>query len=743
MKISTLKFGVICFCLLLVKNSYSQLDTIPHQLQLNEIVISYNKTEERNNKVPQPIEIIDAKTIARSQAQTAADLIAQNGSVLVQKSQQGGGSPVIRGFEASRILLVIDGVRMNNLIYRSGHLQNIMTIDNIGLERAEIMFGPSSVQYGTDALGGAIHLFTKKPILSLDENPLTQVKIQSRYSTVNNESTTGLDINLGWKRFGSRTIFSYSRFGDLRSGRNTNPFYDGEYIDRPYYIDSNFDKPGSFGIDSILTNKNPDLQVKSGYNQYNVLQKFLFKQNDRISHGLNFQFSSSTNVPRYDRLTDVSGGKLKFSEWYYGPQERIMLSYDLNITRNTGFFNGFSLNASQQMVTESRHQRRYQQPGLQNRIEDVNVSSISAFAQHKSTMHELQIGADAQFNTLQSSAQEINIYTGAISALDTRYPNGTNSMNLAGIYVSHIWKINEKTNITDGVRLGYSMLASTLLDSTFFSLPFNTIEQKTPTYCGSLGLVHNHSSNLKISFLVSSAFRVPNIDDLAKIFESAPGKIIIPNKNIQPEKTISYEASVSAVLGEFARFDNSIYYTSFIDAIQVAPFTYQGLDSIVYDGTNSGIMSSQNLGNGYIYGFYTNLKTAPIANVSLLASANYTYGRIKTEQNTVPLDHISPFMAKLSFLYEKSSFFAEAYALYNGKKKLEDYSDSGEDNLNYATPQGMPAWLTLNMRIGYSLKSQLTVQGGVENILDTKYRVFASGINSPGRNLYLSLKYQF
>ena len=743
MKNFTLRLGVISLFVFLANYSCGQVDTITRQLQLNEIVISYNKTEERNNKVPQPIEIIDAKTIARAQAQTTADLLAQNGSVLVQKSQQGGGSPVIRGFEASRILLVIDGVRMNNLIYRSGHLQNIMTIDNIGLERAEIMFGPSSVQYGTDALGGAIHLFTKKPILSLDENPLTQVKIQSRYSTVNNESTTGLDINLGWQRFGSRTIVSYSRFGDLRSGRNANPFYDGEYIDRPYYIDSNFDKPGSFGIDSILTNEYPDLQVKSGYNQYNVLQKFLFKQNDQITHGLNFQLSSSTNVPRYDRLTDVSGGKLKFSEWYYGPQERIMLSYDLSVRKNEGFFNLYTFNASQQMVTESRHQRRYQQPGLQNRIEDVNVSSISAFAQHKSPMHELQIGADAQFNTLQSTAQEVNIYTGAISALDTRYPNGTNSMNLAGIFVSHLWKINEKTNITDGVRFGYSMLESTLLDSTFFTLPFNTIEQKTPTYCGSLGLVHNHTSNLKISFLISSAFRVPNIDDLAKIFDSAPGKIIIPNNNIQPEKTISYEASVSAVLGEFARLDNSIYYTTFIDAIQVAPFTYQGLDSIVYDGTNSGIMASQNLGNGYIYGFNSNLKTAPIAHMSIQASANYTFGRIKTEESTLPLDHIAPFMAKLAISYEEQSFFAEAYVLYNGEKKLKDYSDSGEDNLNFATPEGMPAWYTLNTRVGYSFKSQLTMQGGVENIFDTKYRVFASGINAPGRNFYLSLEYQF
>ncbi|MFM7727535.1 MAG: TonB-dependent receptor plug domain-containing protein, partial [Flavobacteriales bacterium] len=179
---------------------HAQHDSIPEPIQLNEIVISYNKIEEKKSQIAQPIELIDSKTIARSQAQTTADLISQTGSVLVQKSQQGGGSPIIRGFEASRILLVVDGVRMNNLIYRAGHLQNIMTVDNIALDRAEILFGPSSTQYGTDALGGTIHLFTKKPILSSDDKPLTQVGLRTRYSTVNQESTTGLDVNLGWKR---------------------------------------------------------------------------------------------------------------------------------------------------------------------------------------------------------------------------------------------------------------------------------------------------------------------------------------------------------------------------------------------------------------------------------------------------------------------------------------------------------------------------------------------------------------
>jgi hemoglobin/transferrin/lactoferrin receptor protein len=722
---------------------HAQIDTIPVQLQLNEIVISYNKTEERKNKIPQPIELIDSKTIARAQAQTTADLIAQNGSVLVQKSQQGGGSPIIRGFEASRILLVVDGVRMNNLIYRSGHLQNIMTIDNIALDRAEILFGPTSTQYGTDALGGTIHLFTKKPILSSGEEPLTQVGIRSRYSTANNESTTGIDINLGWTRFASRTIASFSRFGDLRSGRNQNPFFDGNYIRRDAYVVSNFDKPGAYGVDSIITNDDPSLQLKSGFNQYNLLQKFLFKQNDQISHSINFQFSSSSNLPRYDRLTDISGGVLKWSEWYYGPQERLLLSYDLEIKRDEAFFDLYRVNLNHQIIEESRFQRRYRNPNLQGRVENVTVSGFNLFAQHKSAHHELQIGADGQLNNLTSTAGSADIYTGTNAALDTRYPNGTNSMVLGGVYMTHLWKLSKKTNITDGIRLGYSTLNSTIVDTSFFNLPFTTIHQNTPTYSGSIGLVHNPTDKLKVSALISSAFRVPNIDDLAKIFESTPGSLIVPNANIKPERSLTYEVGISKVFGRILRWENSVYYTSFMDAIQTTPYQYNGLDSIFYDGEMSRVLAAQNTGKAYIYGFHSSVKSAIIGNLSIFASANYTFGRIQSKDGDIPLDHIAPFMAKLSVNYEWESFFAEAYTLYNGAKKLRDYSESGEDNLNYATGEGMPAWFTLNARMGYSFKNNLSLQGGVENILDTEYRVFASGINAPGRNFYIALKFNY
>ena len=132
-------------------------------------------------------------------------------------------------------------------------------------------------------------------------------------------------------------------------------------------------------------------------------------------------------------------------------------------------------------------------------MENVAVSGFNFFAQHKSDSHEMQVGVDGQLNGLKSTANEVDIYTGASSNLDTRYPDGTNSMALAGVYLTHLWKLSEKTNMTDGLRVGYSSLKSTMVDTTFFKFPFNTIEQQTPTYSGSIGLVHNSSEKLKFS----------------------------------------------------------------------------------------------------------------------------------------------------------------------------------------------------------------------------------------------------
>ena len=192
----------------------AQEDTLTEKT-LGEVVVSANKFSERKRNVNQKIDIITAKAIAGINAQNTGDLLINTGNVFVQKSQQGGSSPVIRGFEASRVLLVVDGIRMNNAVYRAGHLQNVITVDQNMLERVEVLYGPASTLYGSDALGGVIHLRTKSPLLSTTGKIRSAGVLFGRYSSANNEKTGHFDISMCGKKFGWLQSFTYSDFGDM------------------------------------------------------------------------------------------------------------------------------------------------------------------------------------------------------------------------------------------------------------------------------------------------------------------------------------------------------------------------------------------------------------------------------------------------------------------------------------------------------------------------------------------------
>ena len=713
-------------------------DTIPvKRINLEEVIISVNKTEEFRKNIAQQIQVLDAKEIFRVQAQSTADLISNSGNVYVQKSQMGGGSITIRGFEASRTLLVIDGVRMNNLIYRSGHLQNIVTTDNNSLEKMEILFGPSSTMYGSDALGGVVHIYTKRPELSKMDKNKVYANFFSRYGSVNKEFSNHFDLNYGTKKLASLTSLTFSKFGDLKGGQNQNLFYRNSYGERPYFVERVNGK-------DVLT-ENPDrfLQVQSGYSQYDLMQKFLHQTGDHLSQSLNIQYSTSSDVPRYDRLTDPSGEELKYAQWYYGPQERLLTAYDLNFTDPDALFDRIHWGLNFQNVEESRHTRKFGMNDLSHRIEQVNVYGTGLDFLAIRNQHDIRFGFDGQFNTLKSTANSEDISSGILSPLDTRYPDGDNSMLDLAIYFSHTWKISKHLTLVDGIRAGYSWLHSTISDNSFFNLPVTEANQKTPVYSGNIGIISNPADDWKLSFLVSSGFRVPNVDDLSKVFESAPGMVIVPNPDLKPEKTLNTELGITKIFNQNTSWETAFYYTFFNDAIVTGEFSLNGQSSVLYDGSLSRVYANQNQEKAFITGFSSNLKSQLTNHFLLIWNINYTYGRIKTDDETSPLDHIPPFLSHLSVNYTHERFSSDFFIKSNGWKRLKNYHLNGEDNEQYATPEGMPAWFTLNWHGSFQLNKNFSFQAGIDNILDTQYRTFASGINAPGRNIFAAVRFRY
>jgi hemoglobin/transferrin/lactoferrin receptor protein len=636
----------------------------------------------------------------------------------------------------------MDGVRMNNAIYRAGHLQNIITVDQSLLQRVELAFGPGSLMYGSDALGGVVNFTTINPMLSVSDNLRTDVHAFAKYASAATEIASHLDLNLGGKKFASLTSFTYSNFEDLKAGANPNKDNEyGSFNFRPYYQD-NID-----GVDTILINEDSTLQVATAYSQMDIMEKLLFQQSSYVSHMLNVQYSTSSDIPRYDRLTDPGAdpGSLNQGDWYYGPQDRLLAVYDLNIISEGKVFNDLRLVASYQYIQESRHTRGFGGSDITHRVEDVSVIGLNLDLKKVAGKHQINYGTEMYLNDVTSTAEKQNIETGEISAASTRYPDGGSTMNNFGIYVSHILKFGEdKWALNDGIRFNASVLHAAFSDTSFYPFPFKEIDQHSGAITGSLGLVFNPDKTWRFALIGSTGYRTPNIDDLTKIFGSAPGTVIVPNPDLKPEYTYNADLNISKVIADKVQLEATAFYTMFSNILTVQPGTLNGEDSILYDGVLSQVQTTVNKSKAYLYGVNAGINADITDILSLTSTITYTYGRIETDTTPYPLDHIPPVYGRTSVNLQFNKLRTELYALYNGWKHIADYNlAGGEDNEQYATVDGMPSWYTLNLKAAYQFTDHLQVQAGCENMLDLNYRVFASGIAAPGRNIFVTLRGRF
>ena len=721
----------------------AQTDT-SKSINLEEAVIYSAKFKENRKNIAQAIEVITARKIAQMNSQNTGDLLINSGALFVQKSQQGGSSPVIRGFEASRVLLVVDGIRLNNAIYRAGHLQNVITVDQNLLDRVEVLYGPTSTLYGSDALGGVIHMRTKQPSFSTTGKTLFKTSTFSRISSANQEKTVHLTQQIGGKKLAWLQAITFSDFGDVKMGHRYPKNYPN-FGRRTQYIQT------VNGVDQLLTNEDDRVQKFSGYKQWDLLGKLQYKPNPYQSHQLNIQHSNSTNVPRYDRLQDKKtfpgiGSSLRWAEWYYGPQTRWLSSYEWNNTKSK-LADELRFTASYQDIKESRQQREYlAYSKFDSRREHVQVASVNLDAKEKWKNQELIMGIDGQFNFVKSVADRTDLLTGAVAPLDSRYPNGKNQLHLIGAYGQHLAKFNKgKLILNDGLRFQLTSLRSTIADNSFFKFPFSSIEQTTKSVTGNIGLVHIPSDEFRVSTNLSSGFRAPNIDDAARIFESstALARLVVPNPSIKPEYTYNGDIQLQYKIGSL-QLGITGFYTLFRNAITLAPFKLNGQDSVLYNGIKAQVIANQNARKAFVKGFqYKSIVTFNSA-LSWETTVSQSYGRFTSSNGLQkPLDHIPPVFGRSALHYQKEALDWEFYVHFNGWKRIKDYNLDGEDNAQYATPEGTPSWYTLNIRASYQLDKSLQMQGGIENILDRNYRYFASGFSAPGRNIYLTIRVNF
>ena len=724
--------------------AFAQTDTTAKKLQ--DVVIYANKFPALSKNIVQRVVSLTDRVLIQQQANTA-DVLTASGQVFVQKSQAGGGSPVVRGFEASRVLLMVDGVRMNSAIFRAGHLQNIITVDNMILDRVEINYGPSSTLYGSDALGGVVNLFTKLPQLFISNQATNKApwkatgNIVYRYGNGQNEHRQHIDINIANNKWSYLTSFTNSNFGDMRQGNKRLAAYP-DFGKRFFYVarENNTDvvKDNSASV---------NIQKLSGYTQTDLLQKVLFKPNEKTSHLLNVQLSNSSDINRYDRLTETSKGLPVFAEWYYGPQVRNLIGYKLSKEKLNGFFQDLTLNANYQHLEESRMNRRFKSNNKDFRFEEVDIYGLNLDLLHQDKSGDLHIGVETYYNKVGSTAYRNNISTNVRSAIATRYSDGPTNMSNFAIYAQHTKFLQGNWVMNSGLRLNNVQLEANFIDTALMHFPFTKATQNNTALTGNLGFAYNGTDGWRVAFGVSSGFRAPNVDDLTKVFDTRTGYVVVPNRYIKPEYTYNVELNASKTTENYS-IGASIFYTRFKNALVVDKFKWNNASSILYQGIMSDVFAMQNKAKANVFGFNINGSAKITSNTTLAATYSYTKGRYTNEEvngtnSEKPLDHIPPTYGRVGLKHDLKKFAAELFTVFNGWKHIKDYSNSGEDNQIYATQDGMPGWQIWNINTSYQPSKKINLSFQIENIADLNYRYFASGISALGRNYVVQARFSF
>ncbi|MBW7839531.1 MAG: TonB-dependent receptor [Chitinophagaceae bacterium] len=717
-------------------HTFGQKDTIDEKT-MDAVIISLNKWQQKLNEVPNKVVKVSKPDIIRNNPQTSADLLGQSGAVFIQKSQLGGGSPMIRGFATNRVLIVADGVRMNNAIYRSGNLQNVISIDPLSIETAEVIFGPGSIIYGSDAIGGVMDFHTIDPKFSNTKKTLITGSALARYSTADNEKTIHADLNAGWQKWALVSSFTHSSFGDLKMGKHGK---EGEenYL-RPEYVKRINNK------DSIFKNDDPRIQRFSGYDQTNLLQKISFRPDANWDLTYSFTHARTGDAPRYDRLIQYRSGALRFAEWHYGPMLWNMHTLNVLHTKKSPVYDKAKLTIAYQDYEESRIDRTRNKTSRSIQTELVDAFSINLDATKTLKQGEIFYGLEYVTNKVGSTGEVEDIISGTTTAAVSRYPDGSKWRSL-GLYSSYKINLHPRVTLSSGLRYSYNALDAEF-DKTFIPFPFEKAKIRDGALTGNAGIVYRPDATWQLNANISTGYRMPNIDDIGKLFESVPGNVTMPNPELTPEYAWNFEIGIVKNVDNKYRVELNAFHTILSNAIVRRPGTFNGQDSILFDNVMRQVEMLQNVASAHVSGVQAAADISLGAGVSLRSNANWITGKetddSKDEQ--VALRHAPPFYGSTALRYRQSGFFAEFSWIYNGAVTNKNLSPSeqGKGYMYAKDANGLPyspGWNTLNLKASFRATHNLTLTAGWENITNQRYRPYSSGIVAAGSNLIFAVR---
>ncbi|MFQ5650141.1 MAG: TonB-dependent receptor domain-containing protein [bacterium] len=689
---------------------------MPVIIELDKLLVTATRNLDNTANVSQLVSVVSARKIQQRSNQQTPEFLREEVGVFVQKTNQGGGSPIIRGLKANKLLLLVDGIRLNNATYRGGNTQYLNSVDSGALARMEVVHGPISVLYGSDALGGVVNVITRTPKMNQGVGVRLAGSLSGSLSTAERTQTTHISLSGAGKRFGVVIDGSFKSFGDIDRGSNG-----GKTLMQRLRNDSRTNRD--------LHKK----QAPNGYDAFDLTAKARLKVSDQQQITVAYQLNRQQEVPRYD-VVEVRKDSIRL----FDPQERdlVYLTYFNNATNR--IFNSITATLSFHRQLERRIRQRFgSMKQTRDQFRTWTTGLQVQFNKVLEDSHHLVYGAEVYRDRVATKSFNLNTGSSELAHKSPLFPDGSSFLNF-GVFVQDAFALSSRWRLTPGVRLNVARLRAPFKDDPHSDDLFGNVEQTATALTGSLGSQFHMSESVSLVANLAQGFRIANLDDVSKL---GPGKgssfFDIPNPEVEPEKSLSVDGGIK-IHSRRLRADIIGFYNSITDLLVRVPAEFNGSGVVVEEGDSLQVFRKENAGKAFTAGFAIAGELAVNRHLVAFANLSCTYGQNTSDDQ--PLSGIPPVTGLVGLRWRSTRCWAEI----NARFAREQRRLSLQDKEDLRIPEGgTPGWLTLNFRVGIEVSTHLLVKFSAFNLLDRNYREHLSGFNAPGRNLVLGARVSF
>jgi outer membrane cobalamin receptor len=643
------------------------------------VVITATRTKQSLEQTNAAVSLINRKQIYQQGSRSVPEMLMNLAGVWMQKTGHAGGSPFLRGLTGNQVLLMTDGIRLNNATYRYGPNQYLSSIDPFTVQRAEVVRGVAGTLYGSDAIGGVVNVITSEPRFVSGKGEV-HGNVTAKWMSRDMEKTISSTLSYNSQRISFEATGTYSDFGDIYAG-------------------------------------NGKKQTPTSYDQGSFYSKLKYKINQNQVLTASFQQLAQQDVDLYDQVTQRGFAISKID-----PQKRQLAYVRWESKMRSAIADEARVTLSRQVSTERRVRQRNN--SLVTNYEYDQVVTIGAQAELEKKISDrwkMINGIDIYDDQVESSAFDATNGS-AIKPKRGLYADGS-SMFAFSLFSHYQLKFG-RFIFNGGLRANkYKVNIPDTL--------FGNVALKPFALALDAGAMYHITDSWKLTAAISTGYRTPNVNDLSSFGRFDFGTEV-PSPNLEPEKSFNKEIGIKRVT-EKTYFHLTGYHNKLTDLIDRVRSTYEG-DSLI---NGDKVFTKANVGNAVIYGFELEFYSWIGKSFRVLSHLTYTYGQNKTANEA--LRRIPPVFGKLTGEYHKGNLFLALDWIGAGEQDRLSSGDKADHRIN---PKGTPGWGIVSARAGYNYRF-MSVESGIENIMDQLYRMHGSGIDGYGRHLWIRTSFRF